>query len=135
MNSSLIASLASLITGATMAVAVSGVWVALHIPARLQERFRVRSSWTMTAALCAGLTLSALGLDEGFTLGMPWAAPIAMVSGGAFVGILSSSLGEILQVVPVLSQRLNLNERPLGYRPAMMLGKGLGALLACLAAL
>ena len=135
MINNLLAALMALVSGAAMSVAVSGVWVALHIPARLQERFRVRSSWTMTAALCAGLTLAALGLDEGFTLGMPWAAPIAMVSGGAFVGILSSSLGEILQVVPVLSQRLNLNERPLGYRPAMMLGKGLGALLACLAAL
>ena len=135
MMHNLLAALMALVSGAAMSVAVSGVWVALHIPARLQERFRVRSSWTMTAALCAGLTLSALGLDEGFTLGLPWAAPIAMVSGGAFVGILSSSLGEILQVVPVLSQRLNLNERPLGYRPAMMLGKGLGALLACLAAL
>lgn len=136
MNNSLIAALTALISGAAMSIAVSGVWVVLHIPARLQERFRVRSSWPMTIALCAGLTLAAFSLNEDFTLHLPrWTASAAMLCGGAFVGMLSSSLGEILQVVPVLSQRLHLDDRPLGYRVAMMLGKGIGAVLACLAAL
>lgn len=136
MDSSWTAAATALISGAAMAVAVSGVWVVVHIPARLQERFRVPSSWPMTAALCLGLILAALGLDEGFSLRLPvWAASAAMVCGGAFVGMLASSLGEILQVVPVLRQRLHLNDRPAGYRLAMIIGKGTGALLACMASL
>jgi len=133
MNHDALAVLIGLVTGAAMSVAVSGVWVALHIPARLQERFRVSSSWPMTAALCAGLALASLDLHEGLTLHLPWwTGSLAMLAGGAFVGMLSSSLGEILQVLPVLKQRLHLEDQPFGYRLAMMTGKGLGALLASL---
>ena len=54
----------------------------------------------------------------------------AMLLGGTFVGMLSSALGEILQVVPVMTHRLHLSGRPFGFRLAMMAGKGIGAVLA-----
>ena len=126
-----LAVLISFISGATMCVAVSSVWVVLHIPARLQERFRLRSSWPMTLALCTGLILAAFGIQEGFALHLPLGTGCtAMVIGGIFVGMLSSALGEILQVTPVLTQRLHLEERSFGYRLALMIGKGMGAILA-----
>ena len=131
MKNNLLAALIAFVSGAAMSVAVSGVWVALHIPARLQERFRLWSSWPMTFALCGGLILAALGVMEGFTIGLPlWTGGAAMMLGGMFVGMLSSALGEILSVVPVLAQRLQLADKPFGYRLAMIAGKGLGAVLA-----
>ena len=70
MPGKLAAALIGLITGATMAVAVSCVWVVLLIPARLQDLFRVRSSRMMTLALWLGLVLTALGNGAGFTAGI-----------------------------------------------------------------
>ena len=131
MMHNLLAALMALVSGAAMSVAVSGVWVALHIPARLQERFRLRSSWSMTFAMCGGLILAALGVLDGFSLGLPACFGIAaMLLGGTFVGMLSSALGEILQAVPVMTHRLHLSGRPFGFRLAMMAGKGIGAVLA-----
>lgn len=131
MTNDWLAVLISFASGATMCVAVSSVWIVLNIPARLQERFRLRSSWPMTFALCAGLILAAFSIQDEFALHLPlWTGCTAIVIGGMFVGMLSSALGEILQVTPVLTQRLHLEERPFGYRLALMIGKGVGAVLA-----
>ena len=123
-----------LVTGGTMAVAISAVWVALQVPARLQERFRVRSSWPMTWAMIAGLVFSAAHDALGFAVALPvWAGGIGIALSGMFVGMLASALGEILQVVPVLRQRFCLEDAQIGYRFALMAGKGIGALLAAVA--
>ena len=49
-----------------------------------------------------------------------------------FVGMLASALGEILEVVPVLLRRFRLGDVSTGVRFTMMIGKGLGAVLASL---
>lgn len=122
-----------LITGATMSVAVSSVWVVLMIPARVQDRFSVRSSRLMTWAIALGLLLSALGNSLDFSLRLPAVfGSLALVTSGMFVGMLASALGEILEVAPVLMRRFRLGDVSLGIRWTIMLGKGLGAVLACL---
>ena len=133
MPGKLAAALIGLITGGTMAVAVSCVWVVLLIPARLQDLFRVRSSRTMTLALWLGLVLTALGNGVGFTLRLPApAGSLAMLLGGMFVGMLASALGEILEVAPVMMRRFRLGDVSLGVRWMMLIGKGLGVVIATL---
>ena len=120
------------VTGGTMAVAVSGVWVVLHLPARLQGRFRALTARSLTAALCSGLVLAAVALS-GVALPLPaWAGALTMAGGGVFVGMLACALGEILEAVPILAHRFRLGEVSTGFRWAMLIGKGLGAVLAAL---
>ena len=119
----LAAALIGAVTGGTMAVAVSCVWVVLLIPARLQDLFRVRSSRTMTLALWLGLVLAALGNGVGFTLRLPApAGSLALLLGGMFVGMLASALGEILEVAPVMMRRFRLGDVSLGVRWMMLIG-------------
>lgn len=129
----LLGPLIGLVTGATMSVAVSCVWVVLLIPARVQDRLQAASPRLLTAAMAAGLLLSALGNALDFTLALP---PVfgaaAMLSGGMFVGMLASALGEILEVAPVLLRRFRLGEVSAALRFTIMTAKGLGAVIACL---
>ena len=133
MPGKLAAALIGAVTGGTMAVAVSCVWVVLLIPARLQDLFRVRSSCTLTLALWLGLVLTALGNGTGFTLRLPaTAGSLALLPCGMFVGMLASALGEILEVAPVMMRRFRLGDVSLGVRWVMLIGKGLGAVIATL---
>lgn len=128
-----VAVLLGLITGGTMAVAVSGVWIVLHLPARLQDRFQAASPRLMTWAMFLGLTLSAMQNGVDFSFRLPeWAGAAALLGGGMFVGMVASALGEILEVVPVLMRRFRLGDVSNGFRWVMMVGKGLGAVLGCL---
>lgn len=127
------ATLIGLVTGATMAVSVSSVWLVLMIPARIQDRLRGVSSRAMTFALCAGLTLSAMGNGIDFSLHLPAiAGSMALVFSGMFVGMLASALGEILEAVPVMMRRFRLGDVSLGVRWTILLGKALGAVIATL---
>lgn len=127
------AALLGLLTGATMAVAISGVWLVLHIPARLQDRLQAASPRLMTWAMYLGLLLAALQNGVDFSFHLPaWAGSLALLFGGVFVGMLASALGEILEVVPVLMRRFRLGDVSNGFRWVMMVGKGLGAVLGCL---
>lgn len=127
------AALIGLVTGATMAVSVSSVWLVLMIPARIQDRLRGASSRAMTLALCAGLTLSAMGNGVDFSLHLPPIfGSIALVFSGMFVGMLASALGEILEAAPVMMRRFRLGDVSLGVRWTIFLGKALGAVIATL---
>lgn len=128
-----IAAAIGLITGATMAVAVSCVWVVLLIPARVQDRLQAASPRLLTWAICLGLVLAALQNGVGFSLRLPVPVGSALiVFCGMFVGMLASALGEILEVAPVLMRRFRLGDVSTGIRFVMMVGKGLGAVLASL---
>lgn len=129
----LLAILLGLITGATMAVAVSSVWLVLLIPARIQDRFRLSSSRVMTWALCLGLILSALRCGLSFSLRLPAVlGSAALIFCGMFVGMLSAALGEILEAAPVLMRRFRLGNVSLAVRWAILMGKALGAVIATL---
>lgn len=121
------------VTGATMSVAVSSVWMVLMIPARIQDLFRVRTSQTLTLAMFLGLVLCAMGNGAGFTLDLPdFTGSVALLGGGMFVGMLASALGEILEVAPVMMRRFRLGDVSLGVRWVMLIGKALGAIIAVL---
>lgn len=129
----LLAVLLGIITGSTMAVATSCAWCVLQIPARIQDRMQATSPATLTWAMCIGLVLAALDNTMGFSLHLPaWCAALAFVPAGMFVGMLASALGEILEVVPVLMRRFHLGGESMGFHWVMTVGKGLGAVLACL---
>ena len=133
MNDAL-AILIGLLTGAAMSVAVSCEWGVLLIPARVQDRLQGASPCVLTWAICSGLMLSALHNALGFSLHLPsWCGAAGLMAGGMFVGMLASALGEILEVAPVLMRRFRLGNVSTGIRWVMMIGNGLGAVLAALA--
>ena len=125
--------LIGLLTGAAMSISVSCVWGVLLIPARIQDRLQAASPRSMTWAICLGLMLSTLHDMLGFTLSLPdMIGCLGLLLGGMFVGMLSAALEEILEVAPVIMRRFRLGDVSTGVRFAMMVGKGLGAILAAL---
>ena len=129
----LLAVLIGLVSGSAMSVAVSCVWIVLLIPARVQDRFNAASAHILTWAICTGLMLTTLGDMLDLSLMLPgWAGSLGILLGGMFVGMLASALGEILEVAPVLMRRFRLGNVSTGVRWVMMIGKGVGAVLASL---
>lgn len=122
-----------LCSGAAIAVAVSCIWGVLLIPARIQDRLQAASPRLLTWAIALGAILTALGNGTDFSLRLPvWCAGLAFLCGGMFVGMLASALEEILEVAPVIMRRFRLGDVSTGIRWVMMIGKGLGAVLAVL---
>ena len=122
-----------LVTGGTMAVAVSCVLCVLQLPARVQDRLRAASPRLLTLAMAAGLELAALQGALGFSLRLPTVfGGAALLFGGMFVGMVASALEEILEVAPVLMHRFRLGDMSLAFRWTLLLGKALGAVLASL---
>lgn len=123
-----------LVTGATMAVAISCVWVVLMIPARVQDALQATSPKVLSWGLSAGLLLAAMGNETGFSLMLPpWAATVLFVPCGMLVGMLAGALGEMLEVTPVLLHRFGIRNVSVPLRWVITVSKGLGAVLACLA--
>ena len=128
-----LALLIGLLTGAAMSISVSCVWGVLLIPARIQDRLQAASPRSMTWAICLGLMLSTLHDMLGFTLSLPdMIGCLGLLLGGMFVGMLSAALEEILEVAPVIMRRFRLGDVSTGVRFVIMVGKGLGAILAVL---
>ncbi len=128
-----LAVLVGLLSGGTMPIALSCIWVVLLIPARLTDRVQSGTPRQMTWALSLGMLLAAAHNAVGFALPLPWIfGCIALLLGGMFVGMLASALGEILEVAPVLMRRFRLGDVSTGVRFVMMIGKALGAVLASL---
>ena len=129
----LLAILIGTLAGAAMSVAVSCVWGVLLIPARVQDRLQAASPKLLTWAMCLGLMLTTLHDMLGLALPLPeWFGAIGLLLGGMFVGMLSAALEEILEVAPVIMRRFRLGDVSTGVRFVMMIGKGLGAVLAAL---
>lgn len=123
-----------LMTGSAMSVAVSCVWIVLLIPSRIQDCFQGGSPCILTWAIATGLIFTTLNNALGFSLPLPWwFGSLGLLLGGMFVGMMASALGEILEVAPVLMRRFRLGDVSTGVRFTMMVGKGLGAILAALA--
>lgn len=128
------AMLIGLVTGATMAVAISSVWVVLMIPARVQDALQGASPRVLSWALSLGLLLAALGNGTGISLMLPpWCASTLFIPCGMLVGMLAAALGEMLEVTPVLLHRFGIRNVSVPLRWVITISKGLGAVLACLA--
>ncbi len=129
----LLAAVMSLAAGAVMAVMVSCVWAVLHLPARLQDVFRMGTPKGQSIALLLGMVSAALGLTPGVGLPLPAVAgSVGILLAGVFVGMLASALEKILEVAPVLLRRFRLGNVSGGVRWVMLMGKALGALAGCL---
>lgn len=116
-----------------MSVAVSCVWGVLLIPARVQSVLDAGSPRLLTWAICLGMLFSTLHDMLGGTLSLPAGfGAAALLFGGMFVGMLSAALEEILEVAPVIMRRFRLGDVSTGVRFIMMVGKGIGAILAAL---
>lgn len=125
--------LTGILAGAATAIAASCVWVVLLLPARVQDRLQAGSPRLLTWAMCLGMLFSALHDMLGFSLPLPQVfGALGLLLGGMFVGMLSAALEEILEVAPVLMRRFRLGDVSAGVRFVMMVGKGLGAILAAL---
>ena len=125
--------LIGILAGASTAVAASCVWGVLLIPARVQDRLQAGSPRLLTWAICVGLMLCASHDMLGLSLPLPEVfGALGLVLGGMFVGMLSAALEEILEVAPVIMRRFRLGDVSTGVRFVMMIGKGLGAVLAAL---
>nr|MBR4281936.1 stage V sporulation protein AB [Clostridia bacterium] len=125
--------LIALLSGAAAAIAASCVWGVLLIPARIQDRLQACSPRSLTWAICLGLLLSACHDMLNFSLHLPeFFGAFGLLLGGMFVGMLAAALEEILEVAPVFMRRFRLGDVSAGVRFVMMLGKGLGAILAAL---
>ena len=123
----------ALLCGAAAAIAASCVWVVLLIPARIQDRLQAASSRCLTWAICLGLIFSSCHDMLGFSFSLPpLFGSVGLLLSGMFVGMLAAALEEILEVAPVLMRRFRLGDVSIGIRFVMMIGKGLGALLAAL---
>ena len=125
--------LLALLGGAASAIAASCVWAVLLIPARIQDRLQAGTSFSLTWAMCLGLILAACHDMLGFSLPLPEVfGALGLLFAGMFVGMLSAALEEILEVAPVFMRRFRLGNVSTGVRFVMMIGKGLGAVLAAL---
>ncbi len=125
--------LIGILAGAATAIAASCVWVVLLLPARVQDRLQAGSPRLLTWAMCLGMLLGALHDMLDFSLPLPQVfGALGLLLGGMFVGMLSAALEEILEVAPVLMRRFRLGDVSTGVRFVMMVGKGLGAILAAL---
>ena len=143
--------LGGMLAGATAAIVASCIWGVLLIPARIQDRLQAASPRILTWAMCIGMMGIALHDMLSFSLPLPQAfGVLGIFAGGMFVGMLDdsmtagesrqgvvclgaiSALEEILEVAPVLMRRFRLGDVSAGVRFVMMVGKGLGAVLAAL---
>ena len=125
--------IAGILGGAATAVAASCVWGVLLIPARVQDRLQACSPCSLTWAICLGVVFSACHDMLGFTMPLPaFFGVLGLLLGGMFVGMVAAALEEILEVAPVLMRRFRLGDVSTGVRFVMMIGKGLGAILAAL---
>lgn len=114
-----------LVTGACAAP----VWVMLSLPVRVTDMVHGGSMRMCAAALMLGAALPILASCGSLHLGlgMAW---VGLLLGGVFVGMLASALTEAMEVIPVMYDRMNIASDLKYAAIALMLGKGMGALLA-----
>ena len=125
----MIAIVLELFFGVTLGLVVAPLWTALQIPMRVSDALNAGSMRLCAVALALAAMLGALSPR----LGLPeTVAVIAMLAGGAFVGMVSAALVEAVEVVPTLYDRLSVTADMRWVAAALMIGKTGGALYASL---
>ena len=126
-----IAALSGLVAGS----AFGGALLALGLPTRVVTMFggsRLSCGWAVTAGAGAAALMYMAGLSV--PLGA-WAGWVLLLLGGAFVGMLSAALAELLELLPALLVNARVAGMVLPAVVALMLGKAVGAVVAAMAAL
>ncbi len=115
--------------GVTLGLVVAPLWTALQIPMRVSDALNAGSMRLCAAALVLGAALGALSPE----MRLPEAiAALALLAGGAFVGMVSAALVEAVEVIPTLFDRLSVTADMRLAAAALILGKTGGALYASL---
>ena len=126
-----IAALSGLVAGS----AFGGALLALGLPTRVVTMFggsRRACGWAVTAGAGPAALMYMAGLSV--PLGA-WAGWVLLLLGGAFVGMLSAALAELLELLPALLVNARVAGMVLPAVVALMLGKAVGAVVAAMAAL
>lgn len=121
----------SALCGLTAGAAFGGAMLALGVLTRMISMFggQARHGWVV--ALGAGA--AAFMYMSGWSLGLgAWAGWLLLIIGGAFVGMTSAALAELLELLPVMIVSSRVASMALPSVLALMLGKALGAVLAAL---
>lgn len=125
-----IAALSGLVAGS----AFGGALLALGLPTRVVTMFggsRRACGWAITA----GAGVAALMYMAGLSVPLGAWAGWVLLLGGAFVGMLSAALAELLELLPALLVNARVAGMVLPAVVALMLGKAVGAVVAAMAAL
>ncbi len=76
--------------------------------------------------------MTAQELPGGQSITVSPSSPLLLIIGGAFVGMTSAALAELLELLPVMIVSSRVASMALPSVLALMLGKALGAVLAAL---
>ncbi len=125
----------ALISGGAVGLCLASFLTVLKLPQRARDLLDaggMRSlGWALTlGAMLAGL---ALALPASLPMAGVWQnipGVLATLIGGVFVGAVASALTEVLDVVPIMLDRLDITHDMRMPALALMLGKTLGALMA-----
>ncbi len=131
-----LAAVVVLLSGTIAGGGLAVVWLVLNLPGRTMDIFgvtgEIRYGWAVLLGTMAG-TLLPIG---GLTVGLGTASgAIVMLLSGVMTGMLASSLAEVMGIVPQALARMRVTRAEKTACWAMAVGKAIGALLACLAAL
>ena len=114
--------------GIVAGVCAAPIWVMLALPMRITDILQGGSMKMCALALTAGA--AAAGMTPVVLPGGWGLALVGLLFAGVFVGMLASALTEALEVIPVLYERLHIASDLRWAALALMLGKGIGALIA-----
>ena len=115
--------------GLVTGVCAAPVWVMLSLPMRITDAVRGGNMKMCAVALTFGAALPGVMSYCSLSLGL-WTAWFGLLMGGVFVGMLASALTEVLEVIPVMYDRMNIASDLKYAAIALMLGKSIGALAA-----
>lgn len=121
------------LSGLTVGTAFCGGLLALGIIVRAMALCDARSAgwgwpFALGACLMSYLYLSGLSIPLG-----AWAGWLALLIGGAFVGMSAAALAELMELMPVMLANSHTRGLALPAVIALMFGKVIGAILAAAA--
>lgn len=125
----MIAALQGVFSGLVLGLCVAPLWMVLKLPMRISDILDAGSMTFCAVALTLGAMLGCLTGVLSLPLS-PVPGIAGLLLGGIFTGMLASALTEVLNVIPVLFDRLSITSDMRLAAWALCLGKMIGALIA-----
>ena len=125
----MIAALQGVFSGLVLGLCVAPLWMVLKLPMRISDILDAGSMTFCAVALTLGAMLGCLTGVLSLPLS-PVPGIAGLLLGGIFTGMLASALTEVLNVIPVLFDRLSITSDMRLAAWVLCLGKMIGALIA-----
>ena len=125
----MIAALQGVFSGLVLGLCVAPLWMVLKLPMRISDILDAGSMTFCAIALTSGAMLGCLTGVLSLPLS-PVPGIAGLLLGGVFTGMLASALTEVLNVIPVLFDRLSITSDMRLAAWVLCLGKMIGALIA-----